>query len=125
VSDRNGGGCKFLRKADGSDNPNDGGTLPRNRAHGAVGQNTIRSIKRVEKREKFQPKEMCFFWTSPFIELMWASLPLPSRITGGGGLPDSSLSVRFPRTVTLGAQILSRTALFLTFELYSLRFSAV
>jgi hypothetical protein len=42
--------------------------LPRNRALGAVGQNRSRSIKWAEKQEKFQPKEMCFFLTSSFIE---------------------------------------------------------
>ena len=54
-------------KTAGSENPNRGGTLSRNRAHGAVGQNKSRSIKWAEKQEKFQPKEMCFFLTSPFI----------------------------------------------------------
>jgi hypothetical protein len=47
-----------------------GGTLPRNRAHGAVGQNKTRSIKWAEKQEKLQPLEMCFFLTSSFIELI-------------------------------------------------------
>ncbi|PYU47527.1 MAG: hypothetical protein DMG54_00815 [Acidobacteria bacterium] len=56
-------------KTAGSENPNRGGTLSRNRAHGAVGQNKSRSIKWPEKQEKFQPREMCFFLTSPFIEL--------------------------------------------------------
>src|ERR1700675_1812034 len=53
----------------GSENPNRGGTLSRNRAHGAAGQNKSRSIKWAEKQEKVRPKEMCFFLTSPFIEL--------------------------------------------------------
>jgi hypothetical protein len=44
-----------------------GVTWSRNRAHGAVGQNRTRSIKWAEKQEKFRPKEMCFFLTSPFI----------------------------------------------------------
>ena len=56
-------------KTAGSENPNRGGTLSRNRAHGAVGQNKSRSIKWAEKQEKVRPKEMCFFLTSPFIEL--------------------------------------------------------
>src|SRR5580700_7271322 len=56
-------------KTAGSENPNRGGTLPRNRTHGAVGQNKSCSIKWAEKQEKSQPKEMCFFLTSPFIEL--------------------------------------------------------
>jgi hypothetical protein len=57
-------------KTAGSENPNRGGTLSRNRAHGAVGQNKSRSIKWAEKQEKVRPKEMCFFLTSPFIELI-------------------------------------------------------
>src|ERR1700675_4059886 len=57
-----------MKTAD-SENPNRGGTLPRNRAHGAVGQNKSRSIKWAEKQEKLRPKEMCFFLTSSFIEL--------------------------------------------------------
>src|ERR1700726_3049640 len=60
------------------ENPNHGVTLPRNRAHGAVGQNRSRSIKWAEKQEKFQPKEMCFFLTSPFIELI-GSLLKPAK----------------------------------------------
>jgi hypothetical protein len=34
-----------------------------------VGQNRSRSLKWAEKQENFQPKEMCFFLTSTFIEL--------------------------------------------------------
>jgi hypothetical protein len=51
-------------KTAGRENPNHGVALPRNRAHGAVGQNRSRSINWAEKQEKFQPKEMCFFLTS-------------------------------------------------------------
>ena len=51
------------------ENPIHGATWPRNRAHGAVGQNRTRLIEWAEKQEKFQPQEMCFFLTSPFIEL--------------------------------------------------------
>jgi hypothetical protein len=58
-----------MKTAD-SENPNRGGTLPRNRAHGAVGQNKSSSIKWAEKQEKLRPKEMCFFLTSSFIELI-------------------------------------------------------
>ena len=47
------------------ENPIHGSTWPRNRAHGAVGQNRTRSIESAEKQEKFQPREMCFFLTSP------------------------------------------------------------
>ena len=63
-------------KTAGRENPNHGVALPRNRAHGAVGQNTSRSIKWAAKQEKFQPKEMCFFLTSTFIELIgtWFAL---------------------------------------------------
>jgi hypothetical protein len=52
------------------ENPTHGVTWPRNRAHGAVGQNRTSSIEWAEKQEKFQPKEECFFLTSPFIELL-------------------------------------------------------
>src|ERR1700693_6241819 len=52
------------------ENPTHGVTWPRNRAHGAVGQNRTSSIEWAEKQEKFQPKEKCFFLTSPFIELI-------------------------------------------------------
>jgi hypothetical protein len=53
----------------GRENPNQRGALPRNRAYGAVSQNRSRSLKWAEKQENFQPKEMCFFLTSTFIEL--------------------------------------------------------
>jgi len=56
------------------ENPIHGAAWPRNRAHGAVGQNRSRSIEWAEKQEKFRPKEMCFFLTSSFIELT-RSLP--------------------------------------------------
>jgi hypothetical protein len=51
------------------ENPTHGATVPRNRAHGAVRTDKSRSIKRAAKQEKVQPKEMCFFLTSTFIEL--------------------------------------------------------
>src|SRR5258708_28524246 len=57
-------------KTAGRENPNPRVALPRNRAHGAVGQDRSRSIKRAAKQEKFQPKEVCFFLTSPLIELI-------------------------------------------------------
>src|SRR5882762_7478253 len=56
-------------KTAGRENPIHGVRVPRNRAHGAVGQNRSRSIKWAAKQEKFQPEEMCFFLTSPFMEL--------------------------------------------------------
>src|ERR1700726_23137 len=55
-------------KTAGRENPNHGVALPRNRTHGAVSQNRSRSLKWAEKQENFQPKEMCFFLTSAFIE---------------------------------------------------------
>src|SRR5216684_3748737 len=57
-------------KTAGRENPNHGVALPRNRAHGAVGQNRSRSIKWAEKQENFRPTELCFFLTSTFIELI-------------------------------------------------------
>jgi hypothetical protein len=60
---------KEAMKTADSENPNRGVAWPRNRAYGAVGQNQSRSIEWAEKQEKFRPKEMCFFLTSPFIEL--------------------------------------------------------
>ena len=57
-------------KTAGRENPNHGIALPRNRAHGAEEQNRSRSIKWAEKQEKFQPKKVCFFLTSTFIELL-------------------------------------------------------
>jgi hypothetical protein len=57
-------------KTAGRENPIHGVILPRNRAHGAVSQDKSRSIKWAEKQEKVQPKEMCFFLTSTFIELI-------------------------------------------------------
>src|SRR5258706_7317165 len=57
-------------KTAGRENPIHGVRVPRNRAHGAVGQNRSRSIKWAAKQEKSQPENMCFFLTSPFIELI-------------------------------------------------------
>ena len=56
-------------KIAGGENPNHGVAWPRNRAHGAEEQNKSRSIKWAAKQNKFRPKGMCFFLTSPFIEL--------------------------------------------------------
>src|SRR6267378_26004 len=55
-------------KTAGRENPNHGVAWPHNRAHGAVGQNRSYSIQWAAKQEKFQPKGMCFFLTSTFIE---------------------------------------------------------
>jgi hypothetical protein len=48
-------------KTAGRENPNHGVTLPRNRAHGAAGQNRSRSIKWAEKQEKFPAEGDVFF----------------------------------------------------------------
>src|SRR5258708_21004405 len=55
-------------KTAGRENPNHGVAWPHNRAHGAVGQKKSYSIQWAAKQEKFQPKGMCFFLTSTFIE---------------------------------------------------------
>ena len=57
-------------KTAGRENPNHGVAVPRNRAHGAVGQNRSCSIKWAAKQEKVRPWEGCFFLTSTFIELI-------------------------------------------------------
>src|SRR5271156_16533 len=62
--------CQEAMKTAGRENPKRWALVPSNRAHGAVGQNNSRSIKRAAKQEKFQPKEKCFFFTSTFIELI-------------------------------------------------------
>jgi hypothetical protein len=69
VSELTGFVAKEAMRTASRQNPIHGVTLPRNRAHGAVGQNRSRSITWAEKQEKFQPKEMCFFLSSPFIGL--------------------------------------------------------
>src|ERR1700686_1981867 len=80
---------EVMKTAD-RENPNHGVAGPHNRAHGAVGQNRSCSIKWAAKQEKFRPKEMCFFLTSPFIELTrtWRSrtgygLTGTLRLSGG------------------------------------------
>jgi hypothetical protein len=50
------------------ENPNRWANAPSNRAHGAEGQNSSRSILWAEKQEQFRLMEMCFSLTSPFIE---------------------------------------------------------
>jgi hypothetical protein len=56
-------------KTPGRENPTRWAAVPSDRDFGAAGQNRSRSIKWAAKQEKLQPKEMCFFLTSPFIEL--------------------------------------------------------
>ena len=70
-------------KTAGRENPTHGATVPRNRAHGAVRTDKSRSIKRAAKQEKVQPKEMCFFLTSTFIELTGQVELLPSCRSSG------------------------------------------
>src|SRR6266849_1776739 len=60
--------CERAMKTAGRENPNYGVAWPRNRAHGAVGQNRSRSIEWAAKQEKFQPQGRFFFLTSTFIE---------------------------------------------------------
>ena len=55
-------------KTPGRENPTRWAAVPSDRDFGAAGQNRSRSIKWAAKQEKLQPKEMCFFLTSPFIE---------------------------------------------------------
>jgi hypothetical protein len=62
--------CQEAMKTASRENPKRWAIVPSNRAHGAVDQNNSRSIQWAEKQEKFQPKEMCFFLTSTFIELI-------------------------------------------------------
>src|SRR5271156_3386140 len=62
--------CEQAMKTAGRRTSNRWAKVSSNRAHGAVGQNTSRSIKWAAKQEKVQPQEMCFFLTSPFIELI-------------------------------------------------------
>src|SRR6202167_6417670 len=62
--------CEEAMKTAGRENPNRGVAGPRNRAHGAVGQNRSRSTKWAAKQEKVRPRERCFFLTSTFIELL-------------------------------------------------------
>jgi hypothetical protein len=51
-------------------NPNRWVGVSSNRAHGAAVQNRSCSIKWAGKQENLLPLEMCFFLTSPFIELI-------------------------------------------------------
>src|SRR6267142_5987683 len=64
------------------ESPNHGVALPRNRAHGAVGQNRSRSIMWAAKQENFQPQGMFFSLTSPFIEPRGRIAPQPGTWRG-------------------------------------------
>src|ERR1700680_1635040 len=52
------------------ENPNRWVTVPGTRVHGAEVQNRSRSTKWAGKQKKLRPREMYFFLTSPFIELL-------------------------------------------------------
>src|ERR1700691_1245181 len=61
--------CQEATKTAVRENPKRWAIVLSNRAHGAVGPNSSRSIVWAEKQEKFQLKEKGFFLTSTFIEL--------------------------------------------------------
>src|ERR1700722_2622266 len=63
-------GCQEAMKTAGRENSQRWAIVPSNRALGAGAQNTSCSIQWAAKQEKFQSMEMCFFLTSPFIELI-------------------------------------------------------
>jgi hypothetical protein len=92
-------------KTAGRENPNHGVAMPCNRALGAAGQNRSCSITWAGKQEKFQPKEMCFFLTSTFIELPRSvrhrrtSLDFPMRPGATAALGGLGIS-RLPREVS-------------------------
>jgi hypothetical protein len=72
-------GTDRLRRAEvmktaGRESPNRWGNASSNRVHGAEVQNRSCSIMWAAKQENFQPTEMCFFLTSPFIELIRSSV---------------------------------------------------
>src|SRR5208283_1662254 len=71
-------------KTAGRENPKRWATMPRNREHGAAGQNRSCSIQWAAKQENFQPAQKCFFLTSSFIEQI-------------GKVPPSTPSFRFAR----------------------------
>ena len=96
---------KEAMKTAGRENPNHGVALPRNRAHGAEGQNKSCLFKWAAKQEKFQPKEVRFSLTSTFIELPMpvrhrrTSLDFPMRPTATAALGGLGIS-RFPCEVS-------------------------
>jgi hypothetical protein len=93
VSELTGFVAKEAMKTAGRRTSNRWAGVPRNRAPGAVGQNTSRSIRWAAKQEKVQPLEMCFFLTSPFIELTGSRPP-------GSDLARSPKCAPVPRMVT-------------------------
>jgi len=78
--------CEEAMKTAGRENPTHGVAWPRNRAHGAEEQNRSRLIKWAAKQEKVQPKEMCFFLTSTFIELTRSTIATLCVCTRSGTL---------------------------------------
>src|ERR1700692_3130537 len=81
-------------RTSGRENPNHGVTVPRNREHGAAGQNRSCSIKWAAKQEKFRPRERCFFLTSTFIELLsFRRSKMSPRVPASS--PDSKLILAF------------------------------
>src|SRR5882762_9517193 len=83
--------CQEAMKTAGRKNPNHGVAWPRNRANGAEGQNRTRLIKWAEKQEKFQPMEMCFFLTSPFIERLYLVKMFPFQFQDGKELNPNTV----------------------------------
>src|SRR5271170_5486819 len=68
VSEQTGFVAKEAMKTAGRRTSNRWAGVSSNRADGAAGQNTSRSIRWAAKQEKFRPMPECFFLTSPFIE---------------------------------------------------------
>src|ERR1700738_4892806 len=75
------------------ENPTHGVTWPRNRAHGAVGQNRTSSIEWAEKQEKFQPQEKRFF-----LSLKTSVQVFSFKAAVGSGSCKSSVDLR-PQTL--------------------------
>src|SRR5208283_3468782 len=78
-------------KTAGRENPKRWATMPRNREHGAAGQNRSCSIQWAAKQENFQPAQKCFFLTSSFIELT-GKVRAGIRLTSPSGVEPEKLS---------------------------------
>jgi hypothetical protein len=78
--------------------------VPSNRARGAEGQNNSRSIVWAGKQEKFQLMEMCFFLTSPFIELIRPAELNSRSVALQAGIMDEMPSLRRFRRRGLGGR---------------------
>ena len=70
VSELTGFVCEEAMKTAARENPTCWANASGNRAPRAAVQNRSCSIQWAAKQEKVQPAEMCFFLTSPFIELI-------------------------------------------------------